>query len=553
VICRSRRLPSRADTVSFDRPWRVCQKNSESLSVVTSAIRALVHTAATPALLVVRGVSKRYTTQVLFEVDLELRRGEVHALVGENGAGKSTLSRIIAGLTPPSAGTMELSGRRFAPRTKAEAEHRGVRMVMQELNLVGNLTAAENLFLNRLPHRWGWIDYPQLHQVSRELLDRVGLHDLDPARPVNTLGIGRQQLIEIAAALDQSCDLLILDEPTAALTDPEVQLLFDQIARLKAQGVGILYISHRMEEIRQIADRITILRDGRRVDTRPVHELSLDEIIRMMVGRELDQVLQRNPGTPGPMAMRVQHLQRGNTVRDVSFEVRCGEIFGFAGLMGSGRTETMRAIFGADLPDGGCVSLGNDPRPVRIRSPRDAVRRGIALLTEDRKEQGLFLPLAVRVNVSLLQLVQLSCARVWIRRGAEREAARHWLTRLAVRCGSPEQRAVELSGGNQQKVIIARWLFRNCAVLIFDEPTRGIDIGARLEIYRLLDALAAEGKAILVVSSDLKELMLVCDRIAVMSAGRLAATFLREQFNEGAIMQAALSGYLDRRMSGDKP
>lgn len=520
---------------------------------MTPAIPASVHTSGAPPLLVVRGVSKRYTTQVLFDVDLDVRRGEVHALVGENGAGKSTLSRIIAGLTPPSAGTMELAGRVFAPRTKAEAEHRGVRMVMQELNLVGNLTAAENLFLNRLPHRWGWIDYPRLHQESRKLFDSVGLHDLDPARPVNTLGIGRQQLIEIAAALGQSCDLLILDEPTAALTEPEVQLLFEQVARLKAQGVGILYISHRMEEIRQIADRITILRDGRRVVTQPVHELSLPEIIRLMVGRELDQVLQRNPGLPGPVAMRVQNLQRGSTVRDVSFHVHCGEILGFAGLMGSGRTETMRVIFGADLPDGGSICMGNNPQPIRIRSPRDAVRQGIALLTEDRKEQGLFLPLSVRINVSLLQLPQMSRARLWIRRDAERKGARHWLTRLAIRCGSLEQRVVELSGGNQQKTIIARWLFRNCSVLIFDEPTRGIDVGARVEIYRLLDALAAEGKAILVVSSDLKELMFVCDRIAVMSAGRLAATFFRKRFNEDAIMQAALSGYLERPLPVDNP
>jgi ribose transport system ATP-binding protein len=514
---------------------------------VTSAHSAPEDAPATATLLALRGVSKHYTTQVLFDVDFELRRGEVHAVVGENGAGKSTLSRIIAGLTSPSAGTMELAGRPFAPRTKAEAEHRGVRMVRQELNLVGNLTAAENIFLNRLPHRWGWINYRRLHRLAQELLDRVGLHDLDPARPVHTLGVGHQQLLEIAAALAQQCDLLILDEPTAALTDPEVRLLFDQIARLKAQGVGILYISHRMEEIQRIADRITVLRDGRRVDTRFSHELSLEDIVRLMVGRDLDQVLHRDAKSPGPVALRVENLRRGNAVRDVSFELHRGEILGFAGLMGSGRTETMRAIFGADRPTGGRIYLNNDPQAVQIRAPRDAVRLGMALLTEDRKEQGMFLPLAVRVNVSLLQLPRLSWARFWIRRDAEQDAAMDWVRRLTVHCGSVEQCAMELSGGNQQKVIIARWLLRNCDILIFDEPTRGIDVGARFEIYRLLDVLAAEGKAILVVSSDLKELLLLCDRIAVMSAGRVAATFRRGLFNEDAIMNAALSGYLDRQ------
>jgi ribose transport system ATP-binding protein len=514
---------------------------------VTSVNSAPDPKPGTATLLALRGVSKHYTTQVLFEIDFDLRRGEVHAVVGENGAGKSTLSGIIAGLIPPSAGTMELAGHPFAPRTKADAEHRGVRMVRQELNLVGNLTAAENMFLNCLPHRWGWIDYRRLYRLAQELLDRLGLHNLDPARPVHTLGIGQQQLVEIAAALAQRCDVLILDEPTAALTDPEVDLLFNQIARLKAQGVGILYISHRMEEIRRIADRITVLRDGRRVDTRLARELSLDDIVRLMVGRDLDQVLHRKSNHPGSVALRVENLQSGNAVRDVSFELRHGEILGFAGLMGSGRTETMRAVFGADRPTGGRIYLKDNTQAVRIRSPRDAVRQGMAFLTEDRKEQGMFLPLAVRINVSLLQLPRFSRAFFWIQRDAERDAAADWAGRLAVRCDSIEQSAMELSGGNQQKVIIARWLLRNCDILIFDEPTRGIDVGARFEIYRLLDALAAAGKAIIVVSSDLKELLLLCDRIAVMSAGRVAATFPHAQFNEDAIMQAALSGYLDRQ------
>jgi ribose transport system ATP-binding protein len=358
------------------------------------------------------------------------------------------------------------------------------------------------------------------------------------------LGIGRQQLIEIAAGLAQRCDILILDEPTAALTEPEIRLLFDQIARLKQQGVGIIYISHRMEEIQSVAERITVLRDGRRVATCSVRDVSLDDIVGLMIGRELDQALRRTTSVPGPVVLRVENLCRGKAVRNVSFELRRGEILGFAGLMGSGRTETMRAIFCADQPEAGRIYLREVPRPVRIRSPRDAVRQGLALLTEDRKEQGLFLPLAIRINVTLPRLRQLSRGGFWVQRDVERETATSWGTRLAVRCGSVEQRAQELSGGNQQKVIVARWLARDCDVLIFDEPTRGIDVGARFEIYRLLDELAAQGKAIIVVSSDLKELLLLCDRIAVMSAGQLAATFRRDEFSEDTIMRAALSGHL---------
>jgi ribose transport system ATP-binding protein len=497
------------------------------------------------ALLAAAGLRKSYGPVTVLEgADFTLRPGEVHALVGENGAGKSTLARILAGLTPPDAGAMTFEGRPYAPRSKHEAERLGVRMVLQELNVVGTLTVAENIFIDQLPHRLGWIDRRRLNGEAAALLAQLGLGDLDPARPVGTLGIGHQQMVEIAAGLSRRCRVWILDEPTAALTDAEAERLFAQMKRLQGEGVGILYISHRMEEIRRLSDRITVLRDGRMVATHRTSEVTLDQIVREMVGRELGESLSRGAAARGASALRVDGLCRGGAVRDVSFEAFRGEILGFAGLMGSGRTETMRAVFGADRPDRGAVYLRGSAQPARIRSPRDAVRQGVALLTEDRKGQGLLLPLSIRANTTLARMGDVSGKGGWISAAAERGVADRFVRALAIRCASAEQPAGQLSGGNQQKVVIAKWLYRDCDVLIFDEPTRGIDVGAKFEIYRLLADLAAGGKAVVVVSSDLKELMAICDRIAVMSAGRLAAVFGRGEWTQDGIMKAALSGYL---------
>ena len=498
-------------------------------------------------LLTITGLGKAYAAPVLADVAFELRRGEVHALVGENGAGKSTLAKIIAGLVRPDTGSLSLDGQPYAPRGKKEAEQRGVRMVMQELNLIGNLTVAESIFLGRIPHRFGWIDHRRLHAEAARLLAEVGLGDIHPGRLVRSLGVGQQQLVEIAAGLSRRCEILILDEPTAALTGPEIERLFAQIAKLKTAGTGVLYISHRMEEIQRISDRISILRDGQMIATRLAAEFTLDEIVRLMVGRELGEAIHRARADDGPVALRVNGLRRGDAVRGVSFEARRGEILGFAGLMGSGRTETMRAVFGADRAEAGEVYLHGREESARIRSPRDAVRQGLALLTENRKEEGLLLPWPIRANLTLLRLRQHSRAGGWIRAGAERAEAARWSQALSVRCQSCEQRVAELSGGNQQKVMIAKWLARDCDILIFDEPTRGIDVGAKFEIYQLLADLAVKGKAVIVVSSDLKELLVLCDRIAVMSAGRIAATFRRGEWTQDAIMAAALSGYLEAR------
>jgi ribose transport system ATP-binding protein len=495
-------------------------------------------------LLQITALSKSYgPVRALDQVTLDVRAGEVHAVVGENGAGKSTLSRIIAGHLPPDAGSILLEGQPYRPRQKRDAEARGVRMILQELNLIGNLTVAESLFVGHLPHRWGWIDYSTLHRQARAALAQVGLEHLNPALPVSRLGVGQQQLVEIAAGLSTASKVLILDEPTAALTDPEIERLFAQLDALRARKTGIIYISHRMNEIRRIADRISVLRDGSLVATRPAETVSTDEIVRLMVGRDPTPQTQPTQREFGDVALRVEGLHRPPQVLNVSFEVRRGEILGFAGLMGSGRTETMRAIFGADRPEGGAVYLRGALEPAVIRSPSDAVRQGLALLTENRKEQGLLLPLSVGENICLPSLERMAAATGWIRQTMEHAAAKRWMEALSVRCRSPRQRVSDLSGGNQQKVVMAKWLLRDSEILIVDEPTRGIDVGARFEVYRILHELAAQGKAIVVVSSDLPELMALADRIAVMSMGRLVATFPRETATENNIMNAALSGH----------
>lgn len=498
---------------------------------------------STKTILRARGISKSFPgVQALSGVDFDLGEGEVHALVGENGAGKSTLARITAGVDRPDVGQMELFGQQYSPANRTYAEAHGVRIVMQELHLVANLTVAENIFIERLPSRFGFVDYCKLNRAASQIMKQVGLGDIDPSMPVRLLGIGQQQMVEIAAGLSRRCRVLALDEPTASLTETETELLFAQIEKLKDEGVGIIYISHRIEEVVRIADRVTILRDGKFISANPTSELSISDVIRMMVGRDLEHEQLRHARQVGQFALRVAGLTVGKKVRNVSFEVRRGEILGVAGLMGSGRTETMRAVFGADRADCGEICLRGASEPAQIRSPRSAVNNGIAFLTEDRKEQGLLLSLTVRANISLTRLRDLSRFG-WMDISEERSVAGRYINALSVRCSSAEQTVNELSGGNQQKVVIAKWIYRDCDVLIFDEPTKGIDVGAKFEIYHMLGDLADKGKAIIFVSSDLKELMAICDRIMVMSAGLVTATFSRSQWSQEKIMAAALSKY----------
>jgi len=524
-------------------------------------------TPATP-LLHVDAVGKDYHgTTVLHDVTLALNAGEVLALTGENGAGKSTLSKIICGLTPATRGGMRLAGAAFMPESRQDAERQGVRMVMQELGLVPTLTVAENLLLGRMPSTAGWVRRAELHAAARAQLAKIGLESIDPATPVSRLGIGQQQMVEIARNLQDDTRILVLDEPTAMLTPRETNYLFEQIARLTARGVAIVYVSHRLEELRRIADRVAVLRDGRLVDACPMAGLSEDDLVRRMVGRSVNDLEHRPRRAAGAVVMQVNGIGRASAVQDVSLELRAGEVFGIAGLVGSGRTELLRLLYGADRADRGSVSLPVDdfkpkqaaaldaPAHTAIKSiakgvyktfakgfhsPLQAMAAGVGLVSEDRKSQGLLLAQPIRINATLSDLSAVSRGG-WLQGAREHGLVQSFIRTLRIRCTSGEQPVGQLSGGNQQKVVFARWLHRPVRVLLLDEPTRGVDVGARAEIYGELDRMAAEGRALLMVSSDLRELMAMADRIGVMSAGRLVAIFERGEWTEQSLLAAAFS------------
>ncbi|WP_300759946.1 sugar ABC transporter ATP-binding protein [Janthinobacterium sp.] len=502
-------------------------------------------------LLTLDNIGKSYVGPVLGGVALRFSPGQVLALTGENGAGKSTLSKIICGLEPATTGSMLLDGKPYQPASRGAAEALGIRMVMQELNLIPTLSIAENLYLKNLPQRFGWIDRGRLERDAREQMEKVGLGGLDPWTLVGELGIGHQQMIEIARNLIGSCRLLVLDEPTAMLTHREVELLFLQIERLKAEGVAIIYISHRLEELKRVADRIAVLRDGQLVCDDAIADYSAADLVSLMVGRSADDAVDLSGRTIGAPLLRVRGLARGNVVHPTSFDVRSGEILGIAGLIGSGRTELLRLIFGADRADAGQVFLGDSEIPAALGSPQAAVKAGIAMITEDRKGQGLLLRQSIAVNTTLASLDTVSSAG-WLNESAEAVVADDYIAQLGVRSRNSAQTVAELSGGNQQKVVIARWLYRDCPVMLFDEPTRGIDIGAKFDIYQVLAEQARQGKGLVIVSSDLRELMLICDRIAVMSAGKIVDTFERGAWSQDALLSAAFSGYLNSS-SSDNP
>jgi ribose transport system ATP-binding protein len=495
------------------------------------------------------GLGKNYITPVLSDVSLELREGEVLALTGENGAGKSTLTKIIAGLVRPNDGRMHLHGKPYSPASRHEAEKQGVRMVLQELGLIPTLTVAENLLLDHMPSLGGFVRREELNRQAARQMAIIGLEDLDPRTRVGQLGVGHQQMVEIARNLVGDCRLLILDEPTAMLTSREIDHLFAQILALKQRGVGIIYISHRLDELQQVADRVMVLRDGRHIDTRAMGEVVQNDIVRLMVGHAVDEDRKRPLRDAGKVAMEVRGLGRAKVVQEVSFTLHEGEILGLAGLVGAGRTELLRLIYGADPKDSGDVYLNGSESPARLASPMSAVRQGIGLVTEDRKSQGLLLPLAIRINATLANIRAIS-RRGWLKPAAERAQVNHLHDALGVKSRSIDQPVGELSGGNQQKVVFARWLHRDCKVLLLDEPTRGVDISARSDIYFQMERLADAGKAMLMVSSDLRELMFVCDRIAVMSAGRLVQVFKRGEWTQQSLLEAAFSGYLGTGANG---
>jgi ribose transport system ATP-binding protein len=476
---------------------------------------------ASNLLIEARGICKSFPgVKALDKVRFELKAGEVHALMGENGAGKSTMMKILSGVYTKDEGEVLLDGQPIEVTGPAHAQGLGIGIIHQELHMMPHLNAAQNVFIGREPRKaMGWLlDEDQLNRDAQALFDRIHL-DVAPTTRIGSLTVARQQMVEIAKALSHHSRVLIMDEPTAALNDREIEELFRIVRQLRNEGVGIVYISHKMDEIQRISDRITVMRDGCTVGTVPA-DTPMADVIAMMVGRRLDANEKRIPDTSGhDVLMAVKHLHRGKLVRDVSFSVRKGEILGFAGLMGAGRTEVMRAIFGADPLESGEVHVHG--KPVKIRQPVDAVAAGIGYLSEDRKNFGLATGMSVEANVTLPSLSRYLKWGCFLKRTDSEATATEMVDKLRVKTPSIHQISRLLSGGNQQKVVIAKWLVRDCDILIFDEPTRGIDVGAKSEIYKLLNDLAAQGRAIIVISSELPEVLLLSHRILVMCEGRI--------------------------------
>jgi ribose transport system ATP-binding protein len=490
-----------------------------------------------------QGIRRRFgATLALDGVDFEVRAGEIHALVGENGAGKSTLMKILSGADRPDTGAIELNGSPYAPASPLEARRQGVAMIYQELSLAGHLSVADNILLGVERCSLGIIRHRETTAIARNALSTLGHPDIPLDAEARTLSAGQRQLVEIARAIAVGCRVLILDEPTSSLAREDVERLFTLLRRLREQGLAIVYISHFLEEIREIADRVTVLRDGQSVGTvRPDHTGN-EEIIRMMLGRRLDQLYPRSPRRAGETILTVKGLHGATKPTDVSLELRAGEIFGIAGLVGAGRTELLRLIFGLDPVRQGHVTVGAVSTP---GTPARRLAQGVGMLSEDRKTEGLALSLTIEENILLSK--PPACGWLGLIRPAEaRRTATPWINRLGIRCRGVSQRVTELSGGNQQKVAIARLLHHDVHILLLDEPTRGIDVASKAQIYELIDQLAvgdpANGRpprALLVVSSYLPELLGICDRIAVMHRGRLGAVRPAREWTEHTLLAAA--------------
>ncbi|WP_369820845.1 sugar ABC transporter ATP-binding protein [Pelomonas sp. Root405] len=488
-----------------------------------------------------QGVCKRFDNVVaLAGVALQVCRGEVHAICGENGAGKSTLMKILSGVYTPDEGEIRIDGEPLRIQGLRHAQALGIVMIHQELNLVPHLTVAENIWLGREPRRGWFVDQRRQRDSARACLQRLGVA-IDPDTQVSALSIAQQQMVEIAKALSMDARLLIMDEPTSSLGEADSARLLAVVNELKRAGVGIVYISHRLDELDEIVDRVTVLRDGHYITTRRWAETSIDEIVSLMVGRELNQQFPTPTRQPGSeVLLRVNGLRREGMFGPLDFELRRGEILGFAGLVGAGRTEVARAIFGADPVDGGEIELAG--QVLAIRSPRDAIAAGIAYVSEDRKAHGLAVKMSVAHNITLANLGALASKLGVIDAAAERSTAERFIQQLGIRTPSPEQIARLLSGGNQQKVVIAKWLFRQARVILFDEPTRGIDVGAKYAIYELMDQLAAQGVGVILISSELPEILGLSDRVAVFRQGQLAAVLDARDCSQQQVMHHASVG-----------
>jgi ABC-type sugar transport system ATPase subunit len=486
----------------------------------------------------VRRVSKEFPgVKALDAVDLRLHSGEVHALIGENGAGKSTLIKILAGVYKRDAGDIVFDGAHVEIATPAESLRLGIKVVFQELSLIQHMTVGENVFLESFPlKKNNTIDWDVLYGSTQRILDSIGL-DLNPKTKVNKLTVSQQQMVEIARALSHEAKVVIMDEPTSALTPNEVQHLFNVIRTLKERGIGILYVTHKLEEVMEICEQVTVLRDGRLISSRKISETTNDELVTDMVGRAIKTLFPKTHTGRGEVILKVQNLSTEKKLKEVSFQVRAGEVVGIFGLMGAGRTELAKAIFGLDPISGGNVSIGE--QELRHGSTSQSTRMGLGYLTEDRKEEGLVLQMSVAQNITLPSLEDVSTAG-FIRRKEEALRAQEFVDAFSIKTPSLRQKVMYLSGGNQQKVLLARWLMKKLRVIILDEPTRGIDVGAKAEIHRLIDELAGKGLAVVVMTSEMPELLGVSDHIIVMCNGRITGEFSRESAGMEKILEAAI-------------
>jgi ribose transport system ATP-binding protein len=488
------------------------------------------------------GISKRFPgVQALDDVSLTLLRGEIHGLVGENGAGKSTLLKVIGGVVQPDQGKLIVRGHHVRISDPLQAQRLGIAFIHQELALFPNLDVASNIFIAELPRSVpGVVDFATLRDRARTVLARVGLEHIDPAQRVASLRPGEQQLVEIARCLAQRTEILVLDEPTSSLTEREIETLFSIIRELRAQGVSVLYVSHRLDEVFELCDRVTVLRDGRRVDTCPIVAVDRPALVRMMLGHDLAPRTRGVASTIGPTLLRVEGLSRGRVLQNVSFELHRGEILGIIGVLGSGRTELARCLFGLDQPDSGKVEI--DGVEVRVRQPSDAIQLGVGFITEDRRAEGLSVDDTIVDNVVMASLRTFATKVGWMRRGGELVAAERQRDQLRIATPSVLRLVRYLSGGNQQKVVLAKWLETKPRIFILDEPTRGIDVGTKEELYTLIQELAADGAGIILISSEVPEIVRLADRVLVMRAGRIVTELRGSDISPQSVLLATVGG-----------
>nr|WP_294526700.1 sugar ABC transporter ATP-binding protein [uncultured Blautia sp.] len=489
-------------------------------------------------ILTMKGIDKSFPgVHALDHVDLEIRKGEVHALMGENGAGKSTLMKVLTGIYSKDSGSITYEGKEVEFTSPRDAQNAGIVIVHQELNMLNHLTVAQNIFIGREIMNGKLINDAKMNEEAAKLFRQLNI-DIDPKEKMGNLTVGKQQMCEIAKAISHEAKVIIFDEPSAALTESEIEELFKIIRDLRDKQLGIVYISHRMDEIKVITDRVTVMRDGSYVGTLITKDCTKDDIINMMVGRVIyeDPKTESNVAPDAPVVLKVEHLNAGKMVQDVSFELRKGEILGFSGLMGAGRTETARALFGADPKDSGDIYVNG--KKVDIKNPMDAVKCGIGYLSEDRKRYGIVVAKSVAENSTMASMENFMNG-IFINKKKENEIAKKYVNELKTKTPGVDQLVVNLSGGNQQKVVIAKWLVRNCDILIFDEPTRGIDVGAKSEIYHLMNELVAEGKSIIMISSEMTEILRMSDRIVVMCEGKKTGEIDIAEATQENIMHAA--------------